>query len=79
VSTYCLIRLIDELFGTHPLHVALGFLFGTSWTILATDQWFAADGATVSVAFSTAACLAYVKWLHNAAHDHMSNQVHRPF
>lgn len=65
LGSYWLVRLLDVLFGPRRIHLLMGFLFGTSWVLLSTNQWFADSEATASVVFALGASLAFVKWIND--------------
>jgi hypothetical protein len=69
-ATYCLARLLAELFGPTRFHLLLAFLFGSSWIYISTDQWFAGADPTFSLFFTLAACLWYVRWYHSGRSWH---------
>ena len=65
LGAYWMVRLLDELFGARVLHLLIGFLFGTSWILLSTNQWFAASAAAASAACAVGACLFFARWLRS--------------
>lgn len=65
LGAYGMVRLLDELFGTRLLQVVIGFLLGTSWILVSTNQWFAGSAAAASAACAVGACLAFARWLRS--------------
>jgi hypothetical protein len=69
-GAYWMVRLLDALFGTRVLHLVIGFLLGTSWILMNTNQWFAGSAAAASAAFAVAACLSFALWLRSGRWYH---------
>ncbi len=70
VGAYWMIRLLDELFVGRVPHLVIGFLLGTSWILMSTNQWFAGSAAAASAAFAVGACLSFARWLRSGRWHH---------
>ncbi len=70
IGAYWLIRLLDELLGARVLHLVIGFLLGTSWILIDTNQWFAGSAAAASAAFACGACLCFTRWVRSGRWHH---------
>jgi hypothetical protein len=70
LGAYWMIRLLDELFVVRVTHLMIGFLLGTSWILMGTNQWFAGSAAAASAAFAVGACLSFARWLRSGRWHH---------
>jgi hypothetical protein len=69
-GAYWMVRLLDALFGARVLHLVIGFLLGTSWILMNTNQWFAGSAAAASAALAVGACLSFALWLRSDGWHH---------